>query len=129
MTTFFDMECEPNESFYRSIDREYERKKYKTDVELKFDNLSINNDYDVYYIVKHRGNKYQATIKILDNKGMMLYCLLSDISKGEEQALLNVKAKIVRQAKLIVESGRKTIDKRLEGKEDEELVMILDEKL
>ncbi len=99
---------DPNEGFYRSLERESDTNNRISKLKADFSELCSRNNYTARYVIEHRRGKFQCTMKITDanNNNDVMYHLSSDIMTNENNVLLNVMAKIVRLSESIKRPGR-----------------------
>ena len=91
-----------HDSFYDSIEREYDRKERHKDIESRFEQLCADNGYTIIYMIEEYNKKCKVSIKLKTRGDCTHYHLhndtIVDVSKIPE-AILCVKSKILRLTK------------------------------
>lgn len=90
-----------NDSFYRSLDREYERDKYRKYVLTNFNELCIQNNYNAQYCFKTVRSSIICTMEVKDQRGYLMYKHASFYVRDntKDNALLDVMGHIVSLSK------------------------------
>jgi hypothetical protein len=92
-----------NESFYRSIDREYDRDQYQKYVLTNFNELCIQNNYTAQYCFKTlRNDNIICTMEVRDQHGYRIYNHASSPhvrNNTKNNALIEVMSHIVSLSK------------------------------
>lgn len=114
MYSAHSIECDPNESFYKSIEREYERNQ----ILLRFNEFCLSNNFKAEYTTETARGKYQVTMIVTKNNEKM-YHLSSMVTNSESNALQSVIRKILNLACSINDFGRTVkppteVDKRFD---------------
>jgi len=86
---------EPNEKFYRSIDREFQQKQEHNRVESQFKYLCLRDHLVVFLHTTHYRGKMQTRARLTDYAGFPRYDLLGPVCSTKEDAVYLAKRRVV----------------------------------